>query len=98
MCGIAGFAGIGDQADLAAMTGALAHRGPDGDGLFSDREAGVHLGHTRLAIVDLAGGGQPMWNADRSIGVVFKGSSKPGTLIASAKPTIACCSGVGSAW
>jgi asparagine synthase (glutamine-hydrolysing) len=73
MCGIAGFAGIGDQADLAAMTRALAHRGPDGDGLFSDREAGVHLGHTRLAIIDIAGGAQPMWNADRSIGVVFNG-------------------------
>jgi asparagine synthase (glutamine-hydrolysing) len=73
MCGIAGFAGIGDQADLAAMTRALAHRGPDGEGLFSDREAGVHLGHTRLAIMDLAGGAQPMWNADRSIGIVFNG-------------------------
>jgi asparagine synthase (glutamine-hydrolysing) len=33
MCGIAGFVGLGDQADLQAMTDALAHRGPDGQGI-----------------------------------------------------------------
>jgi glutamine phosphoribosylpyrophosphate amidotransferase len=73
MCGIAGFVGLGDRADLAAMTTALAHRGPDGDGLYCDPQKAVYLGHRRLAIVDLAGGAQPMWNADRSIGVIFNG-------------------------
>lgn len=73
MCGIAGFAGPGDQGDLASMTASLAHRGPDGDGLWADPERSVFLGHRRLAIIDLAGGAQPMWNADGSIGIVFNG-------------------------
>ena len=73
MCGIAGFAGRGDQADLAAMTAALAHRGPDGEGRFADAEARVFLGHRRLAVIDRAGGEQPMWNADHSVGIVFNG-------------------------
>jgi asparagine synthase (glutamine-hydrolysing) len=73
MCGIAGFVGLGDQADLAAMTAALAHRGPDGEGHFVDAEMRVHLGHRRLAIIDHQGGHQPMWNDDRSVGVVFNG-------------------------
>ena len=55
------------------MTERLAHRGPDGDGIWIDREAGVHLGHRRLAIVDIAGGHQPMWNEDGRVGVVFNG-------------------------
>lgn len=73
MCGIAGFWGAGDQGDLAAMTASLAHRGPDGDGLSVDAEQRVFLGHRRLAIIDLAGGAQPMWNDARSIGIVFNG-------------------------
>jgi asparagine synthase (glutamine-hydrolysing) len=73
MCGIAGFSGLGDQVDLAAMTASLAHRGPDGEGEFVDPEARVYLGHRRLAIIDQEGGRQPMWNDDGSIGVVFNG-------------------------
>lgn len=73
MCGIAGFAGFGDRADLVSMTAALAHRGPDGDGFYCDPDAAVFLGHRRLAIVDLDGGTQPMWNEDRSVGVVYNG-------------------------
>ena len=73
MCGIAGFFGLGDQADLAAMTQALAPRGPDGEGFHIDAAAGLYLGHRRLAILDIAGGAQPMWNGARSIGIVFNG-------------------------
>jgi asparagine synthase (glutamine-hydrolysing) len=73
MCGIAGFLGPGDSHDLARMTRALQHRGPDGEGLYSDPMLPVHLGHRRLAIVDLAGGYQPMWDADRQVGVTFNG-------------------------
>ena len=73
MCGIAGFVGRGDRADLARMTQAIAHRGPDADGLWSEESTGVHLGHRRLSIVDLAGGAQPMWTSDEKIGVVFNG-------------------------
>ncbi len=73
MCGIAGFVGAGDRDDLERMTRALAHRGPNGEGFHIDAARGVHLGHRRLAIVDVAGGHQPMWNEDGSVGVVFNG-------------------------
>lgn len=73
MCGIAGFVGRGDRADLERMTRAIAHRGPDADGHWIEEAAGVHLGHRRLSIVDLAGGGQPMGTADGQLQVVFNG-------------------------
>ena len=75
MCGIAGFVnGGGDAADreiLARMTATLAHRGPDGDGLYLDGPAA--LGHRRLSIIDLAGGAQPMANEDGSVWVTYNG-------------------------
>ncbi len=73
MCGLAGFFGSGDRRDLVAMTEAIAHRGPDADGHWVDENTRVHLGHRRLAIVDLAGGSQPMWTEDEQLGVVFNG-------------------------
>jgi asparagine synthase (glutamine-hydrolysing) len=73
MCGLAGFFGSGNRRDLVAMTAAIAHRGPDADGHWIDPETTVHLGHRRLAIVDLAGGAQPMWTADERVGVIFNG-------------------------
>ena len=73
MCGICGFLGDGNEAVLAAMTRALAHRGPDGEGLFVDRDARLFLGHRRLAVIDIAGGEQPMWNEDQTVAVVFNG-------------------------
>lgn len=73
MCGIAGFIGRGERSWIEAMTRSIAHRGPDADGHYVDDTAGVHLGHRRLAIVDLEGGVQPMWTADGAIGVVFNG-------------------------
>lgn len=73
MCGIAGFVGRGDEGDLRRMVDALEHRGPDAEGFHSDPTLGVHLGHRRLSIVDLDAGQQPMWTADRQLGVVFNG-------------------------
>jgi asparagine synthase (glutamine-hydrolysing) len=73
MCGIAGFVGAGDAGDLHRMLGALAHRGPDAFGAWHDAGAGVWLGHRRLAVVDLAGGAQPMWTADGALGIVTNG-------------------------
>jgi asparagine synthase (glutamine-hydrolysing) len=73
MCGIAGFTAPGPEANavLAAMNRALAHRGPDGSGLFVDRE--VAFGHTRLAIIDLAGGAQPRVDQASGDALVFNG-------------------------
>lgn len=64
MCGIAGVLSLApsashpNQKELLRMTGALAHRGPDQVGLFVEGPAA--LGHTRLSIIDLTGGRQPM--------------------------------------
>ena len=66
MCGIAGFVGKGTHADLTAMAQALVHRGPDGEGFYEDRSKGVYIAHRRLAILDIDGGFQPMWNEDES--------------------------------
>ena len=73
MCGIAGFWGAGDQATIRAMTDALAYRGPDGHGYHVDEDARIFLGHRRLAIIDIAGGAQPMWNEEQTVGVIFNG-------------------------
>ena len=65
MCGIAGYLGSWPILLLPAMQGALSHRGPDGEGRFDDREAGIGLAHTRLAIIDLSDAAeQPMRSAD----------------------------------
>ncbi|GAB3418145.1 asparagine synthetase B family protein [Flindersiella endophytica] len=65
MCGITGWvsyqrdlASPSERATLEAMTGTMALRGPDASGVWTDRHAG--LGHRRLAVIDLAGGAQPM--------------------------------------
>jgi asparagine synthase (glutamine-hydrolysing) len=69
MCGIAGFltpSGLAQGAGrtVAAMTDAIAHRGPDDSGQWLDEAAGVALGHRRLAVIDLsAAGHQPMASA-----------------------------------
>ncbi len=73
MCGICGFAGAGDAAALAAMNARLSRRGPDGEGVFHDAPAGVHLAHRRLAIIDLEGGRQPMATADGDLVVSYNG-------------------------
>jgi asparagine synthase (glutamine-hydrolysing) len=73
MCGFAGFVGPGDRRDVRAMMAAIVHRGPDGEGDYCDPDRPVFLGHQRLAILDIADGAQPMWNAEGSIGVVYNG-------------------------
>jgi asparagine synthase (glutamine-hydrolysing) len=73
MCGIAGIVGTLDPqgSDIAAMLQALAHRGPDGEGIFKDGLAA--LGHRRLSIIDLEGGRQPLRNAEGTIWLVCNG-------------------------
>lgn len=76
MCGIAGLFYPAtpkpvDPARIRAMTDVLAHRGPDGSGIWT--APGVGLGHRRLSIIDLGGGAQPMASADESVVVTFNG-------------------------
>jgi asparagine synthase (glutamine-hydrolysing) len=77
MCGIAGILSSEREAlgtNIAAMTRSLFHRGPDADGIFVDPEAGVALGHRRLAILDLSErGAQPMHSACGRFVIVFNG-------------------------
>jgi asparagine synthase (glutamine-hydrolysing) len=53
------------------MTDTIVHRGPDGEGFYADDV--VHLGSRRLAILDVSGGSQPMWNEDGSVVVIYNG-------------------------
>src|ERR1700722_9348735 len=76
MCGIAGWFDIAGQrvperTMVQAMTDAISHRGPDGDGFHY--EPGLGLGHRRLAVIDLAMGRQPMLSADEGVCLVFNG-------------------------
>jgi asparagine synthase (glutamine-hydrolysing) len=75
MCGIAGvidFAGNSPSTDLIeSMTRSLAHRGPDGQGVF--RRDGVALGHRRLSIIDIAGGKQPLANETEQVWLTYNG-------------------------
>jgi len=76
MCGIAGIfqreaARPVDPALVARMGDAMAHRGPDGAGVWS--APGVALGHRRLSIIDLAGSPQPMASTDGRAMLVFNG-------------------------
>lgn len=75
MCGICGIAALGGPADESAvrsMARALAHRGPDGEGVFA--QDGVALGSRRLAVIDLSEAGlQPMTSADGRHTIVHNG-------------------------
>jgi len=75
MCGIAGVVTSGpgsiDADRVMSMTAMLNHRGPNDCGLHVEPRA--VFGHTRLSIVDLAGGRQPMSNDDGSLWITFNG-------------------------
>lgn len=77
MCGIYGYwdrtCRALDDASLAGMAARLAHRGPDGEGLWHPPARGVALGNRRLAVIDIAGGRQPFVSDDGRIAVVQNG-------------------------
>ncbi|HEU5137300.1 MAG TPA: asparagine synthase (glutamine-hydrolyzing) [Steroidobacteraceae bacterium] len=79
MCGIAGIVSAGEPASqlrssALAMANTLAHRGPDGDGIWVDADTGVALAHRRLAIVDLSpAGAQPMTSPSGRYVMVYNG-------------------------
>ena len=75
MCGIVGLVGRNEgeaaRAAVQRAVDALGHRGPDGSGVHASGPA--LLGHTRLSILDLEGGSQPLANEDGSVVTVFNG-------------------------
>src|SRR5512135_881437 len=76
MCGIVGLVSFDAAPDhvaglVAAMAERIRHRGPDGGGVVAHPDA--TLGMTRLAIVDVVHGHQPMANEDESIVIVYNG-------------------------
>src|SRR5690349_1552022 len=76
MCGIAGVIGQAsrDGRLLSAMARAIAHRGPDDEGIWLDPEAGVGLANRRLAIIDLSPAGhQPIQSSDGRFVLTFNG-------------------------
>lgn len=74
MCGILGVVGKELSSEsLNRGLNSLHHRGPDGQGSFTDPVSQVHLAHARLSIIDLAKGGQPLFNEDEGIILVCNG-------------------------
>src|SRR5207248_7943811 len=80
MCGIAAIFAYGqsappvDRAEVIRMREQMFARGPDGEGEWFSEDGRVGLGHRRLTIIDLSpAGAQPMWNADRSLAIIFNG-------------------------
>src|SRR5712671_112948 len=76
MCGIVGIVKLDpretpEEARLKRMRDLLRHRGPDGEGLWIDGPVG--LAHRRLAIVDVAGGQQPMSGEDDRVCITYHG-------------------------
>lgn len=74
MCGIAGFLnGDWGPEALDTMRDSLAHRGPDDSGQYYDQSARIGLAHTRLSIIGLSTGHQPLANRDGTVQVIFNG-------------------------
>src|SRR5436190_17642913 len=78
MCGIAGIANLNglsaaEHDALSPMVKSLQHRGPDGSGIHFQEMAA--LGHSRLSIIDVAAGKQPMCNEDGSLWITFNGET-----------------------
>ena len=76
MCGIAGIVNTSgklsaDVPDLQKMVHLLRHRGPDETGLYIDDN--IALAQSRLSIIDLSGGIQPIYNEDKSLWIIFNG-------------------------
>jgi len=74
MCGIAGIVlklGTPDRAQLARAAAQLRHRGPDASGFYIEDSVG--LAHTRLSIIDLAGGDQPILSPRDGLALVANG-------------------------
>ena len=71
MCGIVGIFGKNKKKEVQKMMDLVRHRGPDGDGIFINDKAAI--GHTRLSIIDIDTGSQPIFNEDNTIQIVANG-------------------------
>lgn len=71
MCGIAGICGFKDDELIKKFSRQLTHRGPDGEGIYSDSD--VTLLNRRLAIIDIKGGDQPFYSSDGSLVAIQNG-------------------------
>jgi len=76
VCGLVGYINVGDRPANEKITrdmgNLIAHRGPDGDGYWTDKN--ISLGHRRLAIIDLSEvSNQPMFSADGRYIMVYNG-------------------------
>ena len=72
MCGFSGIVADGDQQKhIEAMCRMLEHRGPENTSIYHHKN--IWLGHNRLRIIDIETGDQPIFNEDRTVGVVFNG-------------------------
>lgn len=78
MCGINGklvFKKENIVSSIQAMNNLIVHRGPDDEGVFLDKnnQFSISMGMRRLSIIDLKGGGQPMYSHDKEVVIVFNG-------------------------
>ncbi len=76
MCGIVACMALNPTATVTSLdlgTATLTHRGPDGHGAWTSPDGRVTLAHTRLSIIDLVTGDQPIPNEDRSVWAVVNG-------------------------
>src|SRR5881275_2610308 len=72
MCGIYGVLGRPRAGERALAS--ISHRGPDQQGRWSDPDAGLWFGHSRLSIIDLsAAGAQPMTSPDGRVVMIYNG-------------------------
>jgi asparagine synthase (glutamine-hydrolysing) len=79
MCGIAGILNLTDKTapptpeQITPMLAMIRHRGPDESGIYLDERIG--LGHVRLSIIGLEGGGQPIGNEDGTVWIIYNGEA-----------------------
>lgn len=75
MCGIVGFIDNKTKKEkekiIKKMADEIIHRGPDGEGYYTDES--IALGHRRLSIIDIKGGGQPIYNKEKTKAIIFNG-------------------------
>ena len=74
MCGIAGYLGQFERVELEAMSRRIAHRGPDGEGIWLSRDGHAGLAHRRLSIIDLSmAANQPMFDDASQVVLIYNG-------------------------